>query len=148
MYCNILIQLGKSNWMWGCKSYLPFSSPLQGFSHSIWPHVPSPEELHQDWIPNAMVWVARKGDGDGIASAPVNLFYPMKVLWSRGEKGNPACKDKIYLISDMEFATWLSAPCTVLLLSQSNCSLATWEPIGQRQTVMSLCCTLTALCTV
>lgn len=67
---------------------------LQGFSHSIRPHVPSREELCQDRIPNAMVRVASEGDGDGIASAPANLFHPMKVLWSRGEKGNPACKDK------------------------------------------------------
>lgn len=39
-----------------------------------------PGELRQDWIPNAVVRVAREGDGDGIASAPVNLLHPMEVL--------------------------------------------------------------------
>ncbi|KAK2536953.1 urotensin-2 receptor [Columba livia] len=37
----------------------------------------SPEELLQDGIPNAMVWVAGEGDGDSVASAPLNLFHPM-----------------------------------------------------------------------
>lgn len=72
----------------------PFSSPLAGLLPFHLSSCSIPEELRQDWIPNAVVWVAREGDGDGIASAPVNLLHPMKVLGARGEKGNPACTDK------------------------------------------------------
>lgn len=61
-----------------CKSYLHFSrrASLVPSDHCV----PPLEELHQDWIPNAMFWVASEGDGDGVASAPVNLFHPMQIL--------------------------------------------------------------------
>lgn len=112
--------------MWGNKRcYLPLSSPLAGLlSFHL---TSSPEELLQDGIPNAMVWVAGEGDGDSVASAPLNLFHPMKVLRSRGEKGNPTCKANVF---NQWHGVRHSALNTVLLLSRSNCSLVTWEPIG------------------
>jgi len=85
-----------------------------------------------------MVWVASEGDGNGIASAPVNLFHVVKVLWSRGEKGNPACKDKVFnQWHGVCHSAVSSLPSSAL--SQPSRSLATREPIGHhRQTVYEL----------
>lgn len=89
---GVFPQLGTSNCVWGYKRwYLPFSSPLAGLLSFIWAPVPCPEESPQDWVPDAVLRVAGEGDGDGKASAPLNLLHPVEVLWSRGEKRHPAC---------------------------------------------------------
>lgn len=142
---GVFPQLGSSNCMWGYKRWhLPFSSPLAGLLSFIWAPVPCPEESPQDRVPDAVLRVAGEGDGDGKASAPLNLLHPVEVLRSRSEKRHPACKDKDFN-PEWSLPLSCSSPYTAQLLSGSSCSLVTWEPIGDhRQTAMSLHCPLTA----